>query len=31
MWLIYAMIAMITPITLVIARKWMVAGMKDTH
>jgi hypothetical protein len=31
MWLIYAMIAMITPVALVLARKWMVAGMKEKH
>jgi MFS family permease len=29
MWLIYAFIAMISPIALVLARKWMMAGMKD--
>ena len=29
MWLIYAMIAMITPIALILAQKWMVAGMKE--
>jgi MFS family permease len=31
MWLIYAMIAMITPVTLILARKWMMAGMKEKH
>jgi len=25
------MIAMITPVALVLARKWMVAGMKEKH
>jgi MFS family permease len=29
MWLIYACIAMISPIALLVARKWMMAGMKD--
>ena len=29
MWLIYAFIAMISPIALVLARKWMVAGMRE--
>ena len=31
MWLIYALIAMITPIALILARKWMMAGMKENH
>jgi len=31
MWLIYGIIAMISPIALILARKWMVAGMKQTH
>jgi hypothetical protein len=29
MWLIYAFIAMISPIALILARKWMMAGMKE--
>jgi len=28
MWLIYACIAMVTPIALILAKKWMVSGMK---
>jgi MFS family permease len=31
MWFIYALIAMITPVALIMARKWMVAGMKEKH
>jgi len=31
MWLVYAIIAMISPIALILARKWMVAGMKEKH
>ncbi len=31
MWLIYGIIAMITPVALILARKWMVAGMKQQH
>ena len=31
MWLIYALIAMISPVALILARKWMVAGMKERH
>ena len=31
MWLIYGCIAMITPIALLLARKWMMAGMKERH
>ena len=30
MWFIYSIIAMISPIALVMARKWMMAGMKKT-
>jgi MFS family permease len=31
MWLIYAIIAMISPVALILARKWMMAGMKEKH
>jgi len=31
MWLIYGVIAMISPVALILARKWMVAGMKERH
>jgi hypothetical protein len=31
MWLIYGIIAMISPIALILARKWMVSGMKEKH
>ena len=31
MWLIYGMIAMISPVALILARKWMMAGMKEKH
>jgi MFS family permease len=31
MWLIYGVIAMISPVALIVARKWMVAGMKERH
>jgi MFS family permease len=31
MWLIYGIIAMISPVALILARKWMVAGMKEKH
>jgi POT family proton-dependent oligopeptide transporter len=31
MWLIYALIAMISPVALILARKWMMAGMKERH
>jgi proton-dependent oligopeptide transporter, POT family len=31
MWLIYALIACITPVALIMAQKWMVAGMKQKH
>jgi POT family proton-dependent oligopeptide transporter len=30
-WLVYGIIAMISPIALILARKWMVAGMKERH
>jgi proton-dependent oligopeptide transporter, POT family len=29
MWFIYALIAMVTPVALILARKWMVAGMRE--
>jgi hypothetical protein len=29
MWFIYGLIAMISPITLVLAKKWMVKGMRE--
>ena len=29
MWLIYAFIAMISPVALILARKWMMAGMRE--
>ena len=31
MWLIYGVIAMISPVALILARKWMMAGMKEKH
>ena len=31
MWLIYALVAMITPVALILARRWMMAGMKQKH
>jgi MFS family permease len=31
LWLVYALIAMISPVALILARKWMVAGMKERH
>jgi len=31
MWFIYGLIAMISPIALILARKWMMAGMKEKH
>ncbi len=31
MWLIYAIIAMVSPVALILARKWMMAGMKERH
>jgi len=31
MWLIYGIIAMISPIALILARKWMMAGMMEKH
>jgi hypothetical protein len=31
LWLIYALIAMISPVALILARKWMLAGMKERH
>ena len=31
MWLIYGVIAMISPVALILARKWMVAGMMERH
>jgi MFS family permease len=31
MWLIYGVIAMISPIALILARKWMMAGMMEKH
>jgi MFS family permease len=31
MWFIYAIIAMISPVALILARKWMVAGMQEKH
>lgn len=31
MWLIYALIAMVTPITLVLAKGWMTKGFKTKH
>ena len=31
MWLIYAIIAMVTPITLVLAKGWMTKGLKTKH
>jgi len=31
LWLVYAVIAMISPVALILARKWMVAGMKEKH
>jgi len=29
MWLIYGIIAMVTPVTLLLARRWMIRGMKS--
>jgi MFS family permease len=31
LWLIYGVIAMISPVALILARKWMMAGMKEKH
>jgi MFS family permease len=31
MWLIYGIIAMISPVALILARKWMMAGMMEKH
>jgi MFS family permease len=31
MWFIYGLIAMVSPIALILARKWMMAGMKEKH
>ena len=31
MWLIYAFIAMISPVALILARKWMTGGMREKH
>ena len=31
MWFIYALIAMVSPVALILARKWMLAGMKTTN
>jgi POT family proton-dependent oligopeptide transporter len=31
MWLVYGVIAMISPVALILARKWMMAGMKEKH
>lgn len=31
MWFIYALIAMVTPVALIMAKKWMVSGMKERH
>ena len=31
LWLVYAVIAMISPVALILARKWMMAGMKEKH
>jgi POT family proton-dependent oligopeptide transporter len=31
MWLIYGMIAIITPVGLILARRWMIKGFKDRH
>ena len=31
LWLIYSCIAMISPIALILARRWMVAGMRTRH
>jgi MFS family permease len=31
LWLVYGVIAMISPVALILARKWMVAGMKERH
>jgi len=31
MWLFYALIAMVSPVALILARKWMMAGMKQRH
>ncbi len=31
MWLIYGLIAMISPVALILTRKWMMAGMKEKH
>jgi MFS family permease len=31
LWLVYASVAMISPVALVLARKWMKAGMKERH
>ncbi len=31
MWLIYALIAMVSPVALILAKNWMVKGMKEKH
>jgi hypothetical protein len=31
MWFIYGIIAMVSPVALILARKWMMAGMKQRH
>ena len=31
MWLVYGVIAMISPVALILARKWMMAGMREKH
>jgi len=31
MWLIYGLIAMVSPVALILARRWMVGGMKQMH
>jgi MFS family permease len=31
LWLIYGLIAMVSPVALVLARKWMLAGMMERH
>jgi POT family proton-dependent oligopeptide transporter len=31
MWFIYGIIAMVSPVALILARKWMMAGMKERH
>jgi hypothetical protein len=31
MWLIYGLIAMVTPVALLVGRRWMVKGFKTKH